>query len=190
MRESQSPAVCEGGKGMIMTVKRPKFVSAVTLIEVMLAMAILTVAVLGSLSYQYYAAAHARIAHAQITATCTAQLLLEDWMSTGGSKDYDPAKLGLGFSSASAIPADFSQEEDLGNPLNQAVYAITIDEMPMLVMLSRKDVAHDITTGATLRQLGIIVEFGTLATDTKAGRLEDLPPLILTTYVRADASGG
>lgn len=190
MRESQNPAVCEGGRGMIMTIKRLKFASAVTLIEVMIAMAILTIATLGSLSYQYYAAGHARIARAQITATCTAQLLLEDWMSTGGSKNYDPAKLGLGFSSASAIPSGFSDSSELGVPLNDAVYAITFDEMPMLVMLTSKDVAHDIPTGTTLRQLGVIAEFGTLVTDTSAGRLEDIPSLILTTYVRADASGG
>jgi hypothetical protein len=77
----------------------------------------------------------------------------------------------------------------LGSPLNQAVYAITIDELPMLVMLTQKDVAQD-TAGAILRQLGVIVEFGTVSADTTAGRLEDIPPVILTTYVRADASGG
>jgi hypothetical protein len=110
-------------------------------------------------------------------------------MSTGGSTEYDPAKLGLGFSSASAIPADFSQPEGLGSPLNQAVYAITIDELPMLVMLTRNDVAQD-TGGAVLRQLGVVVEFGTVSEDTTAGRLESIPPVILTTYVRADASGG
>jgi hypothetical protein len=62
--------------------------------------------------------------------------------------------------------------------------------MPMLVMLTRRDVAKDTSTGVTLRQLGVIVEFGTLAADKNAGRLEEIPPIILTTYVRADASGG
>ena len=173
-----------------MVVKRRKFAAAVTLVEVVVTMVILVIASMGALSYEYHAARDAKIACAQIAATRTAQLLLEDWMSTGGSTEYDPAKLGLGFSSASPIPADFSQEEGLGSPLNQAVYAITIDELPMLVMLTRNDVAHDILTGATLRQLGVIVEFGTVSEDTTAGRLEDIQPVILTTYVRADASGG
>jgi hypothetical protein len=172
-----------------MVVKRRKFAAAVTLVEVVVATAVLVIGSMGALSYEYHAARDAQVARAQITATCTAQLLLEDWMSTGGSRNYDPAKLGLGFSSATAIPADFSQPAGLGSPLNQAVYAITIDELPMLVMLTQKDVAQD-TAGAILRQLGVIVEFGTVSADTTAGRLEDIPPVILTTYVRADASGG
>jgi len=173
-----------------MVVKRRKFAAAVTLVEVVVATAVLVIASMGALSYEYHAARDAQVARAQITATCTAQLLLEDWMSTGGSKNYDPAKLGLGFSSASAIPADFSQPAGLGSPLNQAVYAITVDELPMLVMLTQNDVARDAVGGVTLRQLGVIVEFGTVSADTTAGRLEDIPPVILTTYVRADASGG
>jgi hypothetical protein len=173
----------------IKTIKRRKFASAISFVEVIAATAVFGIAITGALSYQYHAAKNAKIAQAQIAATCTAQLLLEDWMSTGGSQNYDPAKLELGFSSASAIPADFSQEEGLGSPLNQAVYAITIDKLPMLVMLTKKDVAQD-TTGAILRQLGVIVEFGTLSKDTTAGRLENIPPVILSTYVRADASGG
>lgn len=172
-----------------MTIKQRKFASAVSLVEVIVATVILSIITIGAMSYEYHASRDATIARAQIAATRTAQLLLEDWMSTGGSQNYNPAKLGLGFSSASAIPSGFSDQSGLGVPLNQAVYAITIDELPMLVMLTKNDVAQD-TGGAILRQLGIIVEFGTLAADTTAGRLENIPPLILTTYVRADASGG
>jgi type II secretory pathway pseudopilin PulG len=172
-----------------MTIKQRKFASAVSLVEVIVATVIFSVVTIGALSYQYHAAKDAQIAHAQITATCTAQLLLEDWKSTGGSQSYDPAKLGMGFSTASAIPADFDQEEGLGSALNEAVYAITIDEMPMLVMLTKKDVAQD-TGGVILRQIGVIVEFGTLSDDTDAGWLETIPPVVLGTYVRADAAGG
>ncbi len=174
----------------MMTIMRRKFASAVSLIEVIIAMVVLSIAAIGAMSYEYHTSRSAKIAHAQIAATRTAQLLLEDWMSTGGSTEYNPAALGLGFSAASAIPSGFSDQSGLGAPLNNAVYAITVDEMSMLVMLTRKDVAQDIPTGTTLRQLGIIAEFGTLAADTNAGRLEDIPPVILTTYVRADASGG
>ena len=171
-----------------MTIKQRKFASAVSLVEVIMATAVFAVVIIGALSYQYHAAKNAKIARAQITATCTAQLLLEDWMSTGGSESYDPPKLGMGFSAASAIPDGFAQEAGLGSALNDAVYAITIDELPMLVMLTKKDVAQDV--GAILRQLGIIVEFGTISNDTDAGWLENIPPVILSTYVRADAAGG
>jgi hypothetical protein len=172
-----------------MVVKHRRFAAAVTFVEVVVATVVLVIAAMGALSYKFYAAKDAQIARAQIAATCTAQLLLEDWMSTGGSPNYDPASLGLGFSSASGIPGDFTTPEGMGNPLNQAVYAITIDELPMLVMLMQNDVAQD-AGGTILRQLGVVVEFGTLAVDTTAGRLEGIPPVILTTYVRADTSGG
>jgi len=173
-----------------MTIKRRKFASAVSLVEVIVATVVLSIITIGAMSYEYHTSRDAKIASAQIAATRTAQLLLEDWKSTGGSIDYNPSALGLGFSAASTIPSGFSDQSGLGVPQNNAVYAITVDEMPILVMLTRKDVAQDIVTGTTLRQLAVIVEFGTLAADTGAGRLENIPPLILTTYVRADASGG
>ena len=173
----------------IMSIKRLKFASGISLLEVISATAIFTIVSTGAISYQYHASKSAKIAQAQITATCTAQLLLEDWMSTGGSQDYDPSKLNMGFSTASAIPGDFTDEGGLGSALHGAVYAIMIDELPMLVMLTKKDVAQD-TSGVVLRQLGVIVEFGTISDDTDADWLENIPPVILSTYVRADASGG
>ena len=175
---------------IIMAIKRRKFASAVSLIEVVVATVVLSIAAIGAMSYEYHASRDAKIASAQIAATRTAQLLLEDWMSTGGSTDYNPAALGLGFSGSSAIPSGFSDPSGLGVPLNNAVYAVTVDGMPMLVMLIRKDIAQDIPTGATLRQLAVIVEFGTPVAETSAGRLEEIRPVILSTYVRADASGG
>jgi prepilin-type N-terminal cleavage/methylation domain-containing protein len=48
MRESQSPAVCEGGREIIMTVKQRKSVAAFTLIEVMTAILIVTIVIVGS----------------------------------------------------------------------------------------------------------------------------------------------
>ena len=173
-----------------MGLKRAKYRSAMTLVEVMVATAILVVAVVGSLSYEYYAFKNTQIASAQITATRTAQLLLEDWMSTGGSEDYDPATLGLGFSSVLDIPSDFSQVDGMGNPLNNGVYAITVDEIPMLAMLTRMDIDYDAVAQITLRQLGVIVEFGTASEEQNPDWAKNIRPVVLTTYVRADASAG
>ena len=149
-----------------MSAKQAKSAAAVTLVEVMVATAVLAVATVGALSYQYHAAGHSKIARAQICGTRTAQLLLEDWMSTGGSKEYAPAELGLGFS------------------LDKGAYAVTVDKVPMLVELTWKDVDHDADADVTLRELCVAVEFGT------AGSLDRIRPVILTTYVRTDASGG
>lgn len=47
MREAQSPTVCEGGREMIMTLKQRKSVAAFTLIEVMVAILIVTIVIAG-----------------------------------------------------------------------------------------------------------------------------------------------
>jgi len=179
-----------------MTVKRPKFASALILIEVMVAMVVLAIAALGVLSYQYQAAIHARIARAQIAAMRTAQLLLEDWKSTGGSEEYDLSKLGLGFSSSLKIPSLWSQGEGpgLGSPLNNSAHALTVDNLPMLVVLRWEDVAHDTIAEVKLRQLSIIVRFGEIDRGGdltfSESYLANIPPVIMTTYARVDASGG
>ena len=149
-----------------MNVRRDRFATAMTLVEVMVASAILAAAIVGALSYQYHAAGHSKTARAQICGTRTAQLILEDWMSTGGSKVYDPASLELGFSA--------------GNGMHE----VTVDEIPMLVKLGWTDVDTDAEANMTLRELTVEVEFGT------ADGLEQIRPVVLTTYVRTDASGG
>jgi prepilin-type N-terminal cleavage/methylation domain-containing protein len=175
-----------------MTVKRSKCAGAFTLTEVMVAMVVLAIASLGALGYQYYAARHSSIASAQITATRTAQLLLEDWKSTGGASDYDPTILGLGFSSG-AVPTGYTYGQGMGSPLGSGVYSATVDSTPMVVMLSWTDVATDTVTQTKLRQLAVIVKFGNVSKGTltePTNMVKNLPPVILTTYARVDASGG
>jgi len=138
----------------------------------MVAMVILAVVALGALSYQYHAAREGRIAKAQITATRTAQLLLEDWKSTGGSTDYNPTTLGMGFS----IP-DTADEAD---------YFITVDYLPMYIALSYNDVDTDDSAGITLREVNVTVSW---RRDHRVGLREiNDPSLVLTTYV--NVSGG
>lgn len=167
-----------------------KWAAAVSLAEVLAAMSILAIASLGALGYQYHAAKQARAANAQVTATKTAQLLLEDWKSTGGSEDYDPTTLGLGFQ-AIVIPGYFSQGQGqgLGAPLHGEAYVITVDNVPMQVALKWLDVETDATAQMTLRQLSVMVKFE--EPEGVSGSLAAYnPAIILTTYVRIDASGG
>jgi Tfp pilus assembly protein PilV len=167
-----------------------------TLIEALIAMTMLTVMVLGALSYQYLAALHSRIARAQVIATRTAQLLLEDWKSTGGSTDYDPSALGLGFSAKLAIPAHWSNGNGggAGTPLHDGVYAITtVDNIvPMVVMLRWLDVGFDDSGMAVLRQLCVIVNFGTRDAIQAGSTVwpANIEPIVMTTYVRLDESSG
>lgn len=156
-----------------MTAKH-KFTAAFTLVEMMIAMAVVAIAALGALSYQYYAATHIQIARTQITATRTAQLLLEDWKSTGGSTSYDPTALGLGFS---------TPEREA-----EADFFVNVDNLPMYITLSYNDIDYDNVAGITLRKIAVTVKW---RKDRKQGPTEaDDPSLVLTTYVRVDASGG
>ena len=174
----------------IMTVRQRKSAAAFSIAEVMVAATMLVITATGASSYQYHAAREAQIARAHIAATRTAQLLLEDWTSTGGSSEYDPSTLGLGFSSAKSIPSHFSQGQGggLGDPLNDAVHSIAVDDIPMLVMLTSRDIAQDTQAQVILRQLGVIVEFSEETQITQ--RLENIESVTLTTYVRVGASSG
>jgi len=176
---------------LTMTVKRFKSARGVGLFEVMVAMAILAIAALGALGYQYYAAAQARIAHAQTTATHTGQLLLEDWKSTGGSVNYDPSALNLGFSSPLSLPHQLDEGQVQGNLLHDGVYAITVDDLPMLIMLRWDDIAHDSAAEVTLRRLDVVIRSGEISEqDGYRDLLSQMRPVILTTYVRLDSAGG
>lgn len=175
-----------------MKIRKRRFERAVTLAEVMAAIAILVISTTGALSYQYYSAKDARKAHTQIIATRVAQMLLEDWKSTGGSKEYNPQALGLGFSSDLEIPSHFSQGAGvgLGSPLHDAVHEIIIDDVTLMVMLTWADVAEDEVSGVILRQLDVTVTQDEAWQGQSQKKLEELNPVILTTYVRVDATGG
>jgi Tfp pilus assembly protein PilE len=176
-----------------MTVKRLKLAKAVSLVELIIAILILGVLVVCALNDQYYAAMHARIARAQTTASQTARLLLEDWTSTGGSNSYDPSALGLGISSSAQIPDDWAvgHSEGMGTPLNNTVYAVTIDGLPMIVMLRSQNIEEDVSAKVILLQLTVIIGFGEVQADgsvTFPDRfLERIPDVTLSTYTRIDA---
>jgi prepilin-type N-terminal cleavage/methylation domain-containing protein len=174
-----------------MTVICTKIPKAVTLIELMIAMTIVTIASLGGLSYQYYAAKQSRMAFAQTNATRIAQLLLEDWRSTGGDTvSYNPVNLQLGFSSA-PIPTGFDMGLSLGSVLNNVVYSITINGVPMTIMLSWDDVEQDTTAGTTLRQLQALVRWQQGYVLESGGTTLCNSPVVMTTaYIRLDAEGG
>jgi prepilin-type N-terminal cleavage/methylation domain-containing protein len=138
-----------------------------TLVEVMLAVAVTVVVALGTLCYQYYGVQHSRAADAQVTGTRVGQLVLEDWKSTGGDQDYDPAALGLGFTTTS--------------PEN---YIITLDNQTFYVQLVRNDIDQDTVAGVTLREIKVLVRW---RKDYARGAISGSDPLInLTTYVRRD----
>jgi hypothetical protein len=168
------------------------FRMAFTLVEVIATTVVLCIIAIGSLNFQYYAARDSKISRSQITATRTAQLLLEDWMSTGGSDDYNPAELGLGFTPVQDSPPDLGKYSELGTKLRDTLFINKVDEVQMLVMLMSKDVAYDEAAKVKLRQLSVYISYGIVYVDNAIQKAEaaNIKPVILTTYIRVDASGG
>jgi len=118
-----------------------------SLVSVMIAMAILLAALIGTSNFRYYSALDAQKAAAKITASRIGLMLCENWRGLGGTETYDPAtSLGSALtitpSTGPAKPEDFTL---LGS------YTVTLNGANYYITLSWKDV----TTG--LRALNIIV---------------------------------
>jgi len=64
-----------------------------TLIEVMVALALVIVAVLGAMSFRFFCALDARKADVHVNASRLGLLLLEGWRGAGGETTFDPAIL-------------------------------------------------------------------------------------------------
>ena len=147
-----------------MTIKRAKFAPAVTLIEIMVAILILSIAVLGASGFRYYTAMDARKADVQITAARLASHLLNGWKGVGGYSGYsiydlldpddydpsdpndynpndtDPVSLGLGLdvnfnAPGPDVPAGFSALDSDVNPN----YRIVVNRVNYYATLSYKD---------------------------------------------------
>lgn len=164
---------------------RQKKLRGFSLTEVMLSVAVIGIVAVGVLDYQRHSLKQSRIAQVQISAARIAQLLLEDWKSTGGSTSYNPSNLNLGFSSSTA-GSDFTTGYSIGGILNNAIYTININGVPMLVVLAYTDVAHDDVADTTLRQITALVRWRMGKAVGSGGNNLCTTPVVLSTYVRLD----
>lgn len=134
-----------------MSVKRIKRSKGFSLVEVMVAILILSVAVIGASGYRYYAALDARKADMQMTAARLALMLCESWRGLKGDENYDPANhFGSDlqivtieqYSGTYVAPSGFNT---LGT------YRVTLNNLPCQMTMSWRDVASG------LRALNVIV---------------------------------
>ncbi|HSV26838.1 MAG TPA: prepilin-type N-terminal cleavage/methylation domain-containing protein [Sedimentisphaerales bacterium] len=143
-----------------------------TVIEVLVAIAVLGIASMGAMSYQYFSNRHMRNAQVKITATQITQLLIEDWKSVGGDEHYSPLNLGLGFTVVTG---------------SSDTYELLINDVRLRISLFWQEVMNDVASGIALRQIGVRTRW---RTDLSHGSLEsDFQQLDFTTYVRRDAGG-
>jgi hypothetical protein len=135
-----------------------------------MAVSVIVIAALGTLCYEYLCIDHVRIARAQLAATRVGQLLIEDWKSTGGSPDYTPEDLNMGF----ALPPD----ADAGQ------FMTTIDGLRLFITMDSDNKESDDFAGTVLRELDVTVKW---KHDFSNGIPTDGDPaVVLTTYVRPD----
>ncbi len=151
---------------------KKKLDSGFTLIEGVIAGALLFIVVVGGLGYQYHAARQKRMAWAEMTALRTSQMVIEDWKSTGGkdiggTDGYDP----------SFYDNDFVYQ-------NSEIWKITIEDLPMEVKLESEVVETNAASGTQLKQLKVTAQW---RTDFSDGSIDNgSPSVVLTTYVRTD----
>jgi Tfp pilus assembly protein PilV len=118
-----------------------------SLVSIMIAIAILLAALIGTSNFRYYSALDAKKAAAKITASRIGLMLCENWRGLGGIETYDPvAYLGSDLTiTASTGPAEPDDFTLLGS------YTVTVNGANFYITLSWKDVS------AGLRALNIIV---------------------------------
>jgi Tfp pilus assembly protein PilV len=153
--------------------------SGLTLVEMMLAAAILMVALVGSMAYRYYATLDARKADIQMTASRNAMMILESWRGAGGSDTFNVTTLQ---SSPSLLIADSS----FTNPAvptgftalaSHGTVSIHTDNVWYYVVLSTKPVVSGVTPKALNVQIGWRL-------DRTAGSLASTDKVIgFTTYI-------
>ena len=68
-----------------------QFKTGLTLIEIMVAMLLIAVGILGAMMYRYHSALDARKADVQVGAERVAMLILQGWKGAAGLDGYDPS---------------------------------------------------------------------------------------------------
>ena len=121
-----------------------------THIDVLIALAILVISILGTSVYQYQAELNAHKADVQATAVRTAALLCVGWSGEDGVTAFDPvgtfgADLSITASSGPSAPSGFTS---LGS------YRVVIDNFYYFATLSYKDLS-----GAKVRALNVVISW-------------------------------
>jgi prepilin-type N-terminal cleavage/methylation domain-containing protein len=126
-----------------------KRVKGMTLIEIMEALLVLAIAVLGASGYRYYSALDARKADMNATGSRIGMLLCESWRGAAGSETYDPvANLG---SELTIAPLALSSQFSAADFTSLGGYMVVADGINYYAALGYKDVSPG------LRALNVVV---------------------------------
>ena len=150
--------------------KQPKGLS---LVETMVAIVILSIAVIGASGYRYYAALDTRKADMRMTAARVALLLCESWRGLKGDETYDPTvHLGSELLITVADSNDFAPDEP-NDFTKLGSYAVLMNGVPCYTTMSWQDIS------AGLRALNVVIAWPPRTTWTDS---VDSKLFKLTTY--------
>ena len=159
-----------------MAAKRRWYSRGVTLIETVITTAVIGIAAVGALNYEYLAARQAQMAKAQAVAVRIGSFVLEDWKANGGSVYYLTGAAGL--NSLAGLNMGFVHT-------GGGVYRITVDKIPLQVELSRPSGYPDLVP------ITVTVRWRSDLTDFTAKTISSQnPSLVLATFARADQNSG
>lgn len=142
-----------------------------SLVEVAVAIGLLVVLALGAMAYQYHAVRHAVIAETLLIANRTAEMILSEWKSRGGSVSFDPSTTGMNFIQGASD-----------------TYYITVDGLLMKIVLSSNDIDSDTESGIILREVTAHLTWSNTYGDPDS-ESDAATSMQMSTYVRTDSSG-
>ncbi len=124
-----------------------------TMIEIVVAMVIIIVAIIGSMGYRYYSILDARKARVKITAARVGSMFLESWKGTGGRSEPEDAFDPQSFDFGSKLIVSGSTGKAIGIPggfISFGGYAVSTDGSNYYAVLSYSD-----DVGTNLRTLNV-----------------------------------
>ncbi len=157
-----------------------------TLIEVVIATVIISIAAVGVLSYGYHGAVQRRMARAHAGAVRTGYLLLEDWKANGGSIFYARAVKGMPSPLELDMGFEYVKMTHKVGGLIECIYKLTVDTIPMHITLMRPTgYLRLVPLTVTVRWLDDLSDSGSFTNKNQLGNKVEL-----TTDVRIDQVGG
>ena len=171
-----------------MSERRAKSKNGFTLIEILIATAIIAICAVGPLSYEYYGFRQIRRARAFETANRIGYFLLQDWKANAGSPIYQKSNGAVYNPQTLIIENPVIDEEDSTFVYDGStdLYRITIDKTLYFITLSRT-----LANGLGLISLTAKVQWNDLIeTKNMLSPPDDSPSVILNCYARIDQKGG
>jgi len=117
--------------------------NGMTLVELMVAVAVVVIAIVGAMVYRYHSALAARRADIRMTGTRVASMLLEGWVAAKGYASYNPVAVITDLDSDMEITTSGSGPAVPGGFTQLGKYYVRVNSSDYYATLSYKSEASD-----------------------------------------------